>query len=350
MRHRICNYREEWRNAGVSLTLKPFLTAGLYLRRRQFGWRATLYKAATLAFCTMRLMLRLMTISRYDVVIVHREVFPLGGAFFERFAARLNPCIVFDLDDALWIPMPLAINQRKLFWDANRVAHTMSACRAVVAGNDYLAAYSRQFNPCVQVIPTPYVDLGGSAGVVAERGGPPIIVWIGNAGNEDYLEMLRNPLQRLSREQEFVLRVIGSSEISRFHLNGVRIEAFEWREDKERAWLLECAIGIMPLVDREYERGKCAFKIVQYFSAGMPVVASAVGMNCEVVEHGRNGYLVKSDDEWYIALKALLENPQRRREMGTHGYSLYRRRFTPGRNAELWLGVFDRVLSGSPSR
>ena len=343
VRHRICNYRESWRNAGVSLTLKSFLTNALYRRRRHFGLASTIFKAATFGFCTLRLIFRLTTLHRYDVVIIHREIFPLGSAFFERLAARLNPRIVFDLDDAIWLPTPLSVNQRKLFWDANRVSDTMSACQTVVSGNAYLSAYSKKFNANVQVIPTPYLDLGGTSKVADEGGAPPIIVWIGNVGNEEYLEILRKPLEQLATEFDFILRIIGSAEASRLKMSGVQTETLVWREENEQSWLLECAIGIMPLFDREYEKGKCAFKLVQYFSAGMPVVASPVGMNAEVVEHGRNGFLATSEEEWYNALKSLLSNPDQRCQMGANGYALYQQRFTPSKNAKLWLDIFHNL-------
>jgi glycosyltransferase involved in cell wall biosynthesis len=345
MRHRICGYREAWQRAGVALTIKPFLTHELFRRRRTFGLGAAIFKAAHMAFCTVRLIMRLATVHRYDVVLVHREVFPLGGAWFEKAIARLNPSTVYDMDDALWLPMPLLVDQRRLLWDAERVAETISTCTAVVAGNAFLRDYAGPRNALVKVIPTPYRDLGGRAAVDG-AGRPPTIVWIGNVGNEEYLELVREPLERLARHHDFVLRVIGSREAASVRLAGVKIEALEWRDDREAEWLLECAVGIMPLHDRDYERGKCAFKLVQYFSAGMPVVASPIGMNCEVVREGDNGFLAATPDDWYRALDRLLSDGGLRREMGASGYRTYRSRFTIEANAALWLELFARLRRG----
>ena len=346
MRHRICTYRRHWEAAGVELTVKPFLTRDLFRRRRNFGALAALYKTALVAFCTLRLLARLATVWRYDVVIIHREAFPLGGSWFERRIARFNPRTVLDIDDALWMPMPLTINQRRYLWDPQRVSQTIFACAAVVAGNAFLRGYAGPRNAMVKVIPTPYADLGGHAAVAPPPGKAPVIVWIGNVGNEEYLELVREPLERLAREHDFVLRVIGSREASRVRMRGVKIEVLEWREERERQWLLECAIGIMPLHDREYERGKCAFKLIQYLSAGMPVVASPVGMNCEVVSPGVNGYLASTPDEWYDALSRLLRDAPLRGEMARRGYEDYRQRFTPQANARLWLEIFRRLRPG----
>lgn len=347
LRHRVCAYRTYWRQAGVELALKPLLTEALYLRRRRFGGAATAYKVAMFAWCTLRLVLRLTTLRRYDAVIIHREVFPLGGAFFERLVARLNPNTVFDVDDAIWAPMPLAVDQRRGLRDPHRVADSMSVCRAVVAGNDYLAEYARQFCKDVVIVPTPCPDLGGDASRRRPESARPIIVWIGNVGNEEYLGMLAQPLARLARRFDFTLRVIGSPEARYLRMEGVQIEVREWNEQQERQWLVECAIGVMPLPDREYERGKCAFKLVQYFSAGLPVVASPVGMNAEVVRDGENGYLAYDEEGWYQALATLLGDSALRRRLGAQGYALYCERFTPERNAGDWLRLLRRICSHS---
>ena len=187
----------------------------------------------------------------------------------------------------------------------------------------------------------PELPLGGAP--LREVAGPPVIVWIGNVGNEEYLELVREPLQRLARRHDFVLRVIGSREAARLRMEGVKVEVLEWREDREAEWLLGSAIGIMPLHDRDYERGKCSFKLVQYLSAGMPVVASPVGMNTEVVEEGATGFLAATPEDWYAALDRLLADPALRQAMGKRGYEAYRRRFTPAANAQRWLELFRRL-------
>lgn len=343
VRHRIRAYEKVFSAAGVVLTLKAFLTEALYRRRRRFGIAAGAYKVAAFIFCLLRLAARMALVRNYDLVIIHREAFPLGGAFFERLVVRLNSNTIFDFDDAIWAPMPLAVNQRRRWWDPNRVSDTISACRAVVAGNEYLQAYARKYCRDVEVIPTPYPDLGGGAPVMNHAASLPIIVWIGNVGNEEYLSMLSLPLRRLAKRFDFIFRVIGSCDVMSLHLDGVRVETLEWCEDKESEWLLQCSIGVMPLEDREYERGKCSFKLVQYFSAGMPVVASSVGMNADVVRNGENGFLARTDEEWHDALASLLEDGDRRRRMGASAYASYRERFTPEINGRRWLQFLRRL-------
>jgi len=341
IRVRISIYKESWGKAGASLTIKAFMTHHFYRKRREFGRFSTLYKIAAMLFCTLRLIARLTTLWRYDVIIIHREVFPLGDAFFERIVTRINPNVIFDLDDALWAPISLTINQRNLFWSSKRFANTMVNCRSVVAGNTYLADYCRKYNSDVHIIPTPNHDLECMATRHQKQHDKPIIVWIGNTGNEGYLDMLHQPLQRLAKKYDFILRLIGGLDIESYRIPGVTIDAIIWNKEQEGQWIQESNIGIMPLLDKEYEKGKCAFKLVQYFSAGLPVVASPVGMNNDVVEQGKNGYLAKNADDWFTFLEMLITDPQTRINLGQSGYETWKGRFTPEINAKLWLKILN---------
>src|ERR1043166_2420001 len=122
----------------------------------------------------------------YQLVIIHREAFPLGPPVIERLIARLHPHTIFDLDDAMWHP-PGDVNQRGILWDPERIAKIMAAVDVVVAGNEYIRRYAERVARHVWVVPTSYEDLGGSSrdgGAASERA---IVVWIGNLGNAGYL-------------------------------------------------------------------------------------------------------------------------------------------------------------------
>ena len=97
-----------------------------------------LYKAVMIVLCTLRLLARLYSVPRYDIVIIHREIFPFGSAFFERLVIWLNPRTIYDLDDAIWLPTPLTINQRKLWWRDDRTFQIIAKCQTVVVGNQYI--------------------------------------------------------------------------------------------------------------------------------------------------------------------------------------------------------------------
>lgn len=336
-------YEKYWEEQGYHLKHKGFLTRRLYLNRRRMGALATLYKAIVVSFCLARLVLRLLFVRKKDIVIIHREICPIGNGRFERWLARSNPNTIFELDDAVWLPMPLKIDQRKLFFADNNVASIMSECAAVVAGNEYIAEYSRKHNKTVAVVPTPYPDIGGQLSS-KEVTTAPIIVWIGNVGNDEYLNLLREPLKRLAKVHDFVFRLIGSTESQDLTLDGVNLEFLAWNLESEAKWLKESSIGVMPLFDREYEKGKCSFKLIQYASAGLPLVASPVGMNTEVVSPGINGYLPNSEDEWFDALDLLLKDSEHYRSMAEKSYSMYQQRFSPDKTAKQWVDFLREDL------
>ena len=336
--HRIWAYRDDWIAHGIDLTLWPFMSDRFYVRRRRFGWFATLEKLIRFIGATIKLLVRLPSVLRYDVVIIHRELFPIGPLILERILFWLNPNVIFDVDDAIWHPPSNPVHQRRLFWSKQRVPKLLAASRAVVAGSAYLAQFARRYNDRVTIIPTPYDDLGERGNSTDPR--KPVVVWIGNLGNAEYLLTILPVLEKLAQSCGFTLRLIGGDDVRHIRSAVVDIDYCRWRRDLEAKWLKESDIGIMPLADGEYERGKCAFKLVQYFSASLPVIASPVGMNCQVIRDGVNGFLASDDDQWYQTLRTLLNDPAQRREVGQRGHQTFLERFTRSANAERWRRVF----------
>lgn len=339
-RHRVYAYAPSWAAQGVSLRVLPFMTRRFYRIRRRFSVLATLEKLLWFALCTLRLLVRLPAARSADVVLIHREAFPLGPAFVEQLIARLAPAVVFDLDDALWQPPSNRINQRGLFWNSGRVDDIVAASRHVVVGNPLLADRLRGHGRPVTTIPTPYADLAPPPRRAGADGGPPVVVWIGNDGNAWYVGEILPALERAARRLAFRLRLIGGRDIDGITSASLEIERIRWSEAAERL-LVKADIGIMPLPDRDYERGKSGFKIVQYWSAGLAVLAAAVGSNCTMIEHGRNGLLARSAEDWETSLSRLLADVQLRASLASGGRQRYLTSYTREVNAAAWLSVFE---------
>jgi glycosyltransferase involved in cell wall biosynthesis len=194
----------------------------------------------------------------------------------------------------------------------------MAAAHTVTVGNGYLAERARSAGAGrVEFIPT-VIDLDRYPETPPEdrAGGPPRVVWIGSPSSCRYLNLLRDPLMQLRKRIEFKLRIIGGTAPD---LPGVDIEAVPWSEETEVASLRECQIGVMPLFDSPWERGKCGYKLIQYMACGLPVVASPVGVNREIVRAGENGLLAGTTGEWVEVLDRLLANRDLRHEMGRAG-------------------------------
>jgi glycosyltransferase involved in cell wall biosynthesis len=345
--HRIYAYKTLLAGHNIDLTIKSFMTSRFYRYRKSSGLWATLLKLGWMVTCSFRLLINLVKVRQYDVVIIHREVFPLGRPWMEKLIIRLSRCSIYDLDDAIWFPPTTKTNQRSVLWYKPRTQEIMSSCTWVVAGNDFIKQYAELHNENVSVIPTPYDDLHPTFRKESVMENEIIITWIGNLGNAEYLQELVPIFSYLSERYPLVLRIIGGADISAIDFGSVPIELCEWSREKERDWLVNSHIGIMPLYDQGYEQGKCAFKLIQYFSAGLPVVASPVGMNKDVVLQNINGYQASSSIEWQDALERLICEAELRQDFGKNGYDLFKEQFTRELCVDSWLKVISNAIEKS---
>lgn len=253
---------------------------------------------------------------QFDVIWIEKEAlqwFPL----WSELALLKSVPYVLDYDDAVFHNYDLHSSAwvRKMY--GHRLDGLMSHAALVVAGNHYLAQRARDSGaPRVEVVPT-VIDLihypyqpKVSANVI------PRIVWIGSPSTAQYLQILREPLQELTKHHEFVLRIIGGGAVE---LPGVQVEVLPWSEGTEAENISACDIGVMPLLDSPWERGKCGYKLIQYMACGLPVVASKVGANVDIVREGENGFLVETTNEWFAALDQLLKDGSLQKRLGRVG-------------------------------
>jgi glycosyltransferase involved in cell wall biosynthesis len=190
----------------------------------------------------------------------------------------------------------------------------------VIAGNQFLADYALRFNGAVTVIPTcvdtdkfvPRRDRGAAS--AADR---LVIGWIGSPTTATYLAGIADVLRRVAERRPFTLRVSGVDEP--FGIAGVDVVNVPWSLDAEVSLFNECDVGVYPLTDDEWSRGKCGFKAIEFMACGVPVVAAAVGVNREIIQDGVNGFLASTGDEWIDKLGRLLSDPDLRRRMGAEG-------------------------------
>jgi glycosyltransferase involved in cell wall biosynthesis len=253
----------------------------------------------------------------FDLVWIEKEALPWLPSWFERWMLRDVP-YVLDYDDAIFHNYDLHSSRVVRRFLGKRIDHLMAGARLVVGGNAYLAQRGREAGaPWVEIVPT-VVDLGRYSvnPDSCSHAGPLRIVWIGSPSTTRYLDLIREPLAVLSRRFTILLRVIGADE---FSIPGVDIEVVPWSEATESASIQACDIGVMPLIDSPWEHGKCGYKLIQYMACGLPVVASPVGVNCEIVRTGENGFLADNDQAWVDALGKLLSNALLRRKMGAFG-------------------------------
>lgn len=262
-----------------------------------------------------------------DGVILQKKLFPTP---FVVLLARANPNLIFDVDDAVMFhEMERGEPVDGKFF--RRFAAITAASRIVVAGNAYLADFARAARrhnaDAVHILPTPIDTRQLAAKTDYSPQADVVIGWMGTKGNLHQLKPLANVLRDLQAQVPGLrLRIVADRGID---LPGVNIETKAWSASDEASDLRGFDIGIMPLEDSLWNRGKGGYKLLQYMAAGLPAVASPVGINADIVHAGENGFLARNEGEWHHALLALAGDARLRRRIGQaaratieEGYSL----------------------------
>jgi glycosyltransferase involved in cell wall biosynthesis len=286
----------------------------------------------------------MLSARRYDLLWMQYEALPWLPDAAERLLTPAAVPYVVDYDDAQfhrYDEHPRAMVRRVLGSKLDRV---MSRAAVVVAGNKYLAERARAANARdIEVIPSA-VDLARFPLTPAVTDGPFTIGWIGSPSSTPYLSAIAEPLREVCRAIRARVVLVGAGPVN---LPGVPIERVTWDEATETQHLESFDVGIMPLTDGPWERGKCGFKLVQYMASGRPVVASAVGANTDIVRHGQTGFLASSAQDWVRALQTLAASPDLRRSMGASGRALVEREYSTAVVREKLLQVFRRAVGGA---
>lgn len=259
-------------------------------------------------------------LGRCHAVLIHR--IPLSAS--ERSLLRKSGLpVLFDVDDAVWYavePGPGGAPQPSPRYDD--LTATMRLARRVRAGNRELAGFAESQGIPATLAPT-CVQFPEVANPPSK--GPAVVGWIGHSCNFRHLEKCAPALLRLAQERPGIrLRVVADRAPD---LPGVPVDFAPWSLEGESSMLRSMDIGIMPLEDTPWTRGKCGYKLLLYMAHGIPVVASPVGVNAELVRHGVNGYAARTEDEWVASLKELTDRPDLRAEMGRQGRAQVQGRF-----------------------
>ena len=326
-RFRVSQYVPYLREAGFDVTVSPFYS------RDYFGivYRPGNYVRKAVGFIALawRRFRELFSMRQYDVVLLYREAIPIGPPIVERWIHRLGIPIVYDFDDAIFLPAVSDANKAFSFLKhPKRVAQILRMSREVSVGNEFLAAYARQFNSHVTVIPTA-VDTNKfvpRAKALTAGRDKPVVGWIGSPTTFQYLESLKEILAEVAARQPFTLRVSGAGRA--VHFPGVDVEVAPWSMADEVSLFNTCDIGVYPLRDDDWSRGKCGFKAIQCMACGVPVVAAAVGVNREIIEDGVNSYLAATRDEWVSKLSRLIADPALRARMAAAGRHTIEERYS----------------------
>lgn len=337
-RFRYEQYIEVFVKDGFSVELYPFID--------ETGWNVLYQKGRALKKvmtmirgCRRRFGL-LFKMKKADFIFVHREMAQFGLPVFEWITAKiLRRKYIYDFDDAIWLPNYSESNARihwiKCYW---KVPFCIRWAHQVTAGNQYLADYARKYNGKVTVIPTT-IDMENHHNRTIDFQNEKITIgWTGTLTTMNYLDDIVPVLKQLEQEFDFNFMVISNKKPD-FELKSLVYK--EWNKETEIEDLSQFSIGVMPLREDKWSKGKCGFKALQYMSLGIPCVIAPVGVNTEIVKNGENGFLATDSDEVYAALRKLILDKELRKTMGFKGQQTIRERYSTSANYEKYRQLFD---------
>lgn len=285
-----------------------------FLRQAYAGKGKPAFKVVHAYLHRLFKMLRATAISNYDFIWIEKELFPFLPAWGESLLSSLKIPYVVDYDDAVFHRYDVhgSVLVRTLLGD--KIDKVMRGAALVIAGNDYLADRARQAGARrVETLPS-VVDLACYRRQPIPRGDKFTIGWIGSPSTARvHLKFIEKILSEFCHDGASRLVLVGSGDVG---FEGVPLEIRSWSEATEVDDIRSFDVGIMPLPDSPWERGKCGYKLIQCMACGLPVVASPVGVNRLIVEHGVNGFLAASPAEWIGALSILRNNYELRQTMG----------------------------------
>ena len=341
-RYRVEQYLPQLEAAGITYSLRPFWASAGY--RILYKRGNLLKKIYYFILGTASRLIDLLCIARYDMVFIHREAYPIGGAFFEKALSLIGKPVIFDFDDAIFLPASSHQNSFiKILKDPAKIMEIAKKSNYVIAGNNYLAEFAYRFNPNVKVIPTS-IDTDRFFSKTGEGFKKEVTIgWIGSGTTIKFVYAIREAIIRLSKKYDNVIfKIIGGDlDIENLH----NIVNKPWSLSEEIEDLRSFDIGIMPMADNAWTRGKCGFKTILYMSMGIPSVCSPVGVNKEIISDGENGFLADGEDEWVEKLSRLIEDKDLRARIGSTGRKTIEERYSVKVNAPEFLSIIRQAYS-----
>jgi len=291
-----------------------------------------------------------MNASHYDIIFVQREAFMTGLSYFEKKFAKSKARLVFDFDDAIW-NHDVSDANRKFGWlkDPGKTSRIIEMSDLVIAGNQYLADYASKYNKNVVIIPTTIDTQEYRSEKVNENQDKVVIGWSGSITTIRHFELAIPFLKKLREKygDKLVIKVIGDGN---YKNNGLGIIGLPWKKEDELQELSTFDIGIMPIPDDDWSKGKCGLKGLQYMALEIATVMSPVGVNSDIINDGVNGFLASDVNEWVTKVSRLIDDAGLRKQLGRAARETVEKQYSVKSQQQVYLDTFNKLLSKDKTR
>ncbi|MEA1954183.1 MAG: glycosyltransferase family 4 protein [Campylobacterota bacterium] len=323
-RYRFYNYRACFKKHDIEMEIKPFFS------KRYFQVSDKIIKLFVVLFSYLKRFISVCQIlifkKKYDLLLLEYELFPYFPAWFEYLLKKRGIKYIVDYDDAIFHKYDMHDNKIIQGLLKNKIGKVVEYADTVIVCNGYLEAYAKKYNGDTFRLPTVVLlDRYKKEMEAFQKNKDDIFVigWVGSRTTSVYILEILPAIEKFIVKYPHVRfdlvgfdrRLLSYEDAEQYHINII-----DWAEEKEIEHILNFDVGIMPLHDDPWSRGKCGFKLVQYMSCKKPVVASPVGMNCTLVQNDKNGFLVETVHEWYDAFEKLYLDENLREVMAKHNY------------------------------
>lgn len=282
--------------------------------------------------------------SNYDIIFIYRESLMVGLIIFERLFSLSKAKLIFDFDDAIWLKDVSEANiSLKWLKSPSKTKKIIKLSDVIFAGNSFLADYARQYNSQVKIVPTTINTNYHKKIHIKKKNNAICIGWTGTLTTLRYFETALPVLRKIKQKfgDKVYFKVIADFPYTVEDLN---IHTTQWKLNTEIEDLSEIDIGIMPLPDDEWAKGKCGFKALQYMALEIPTIVSPVGVNTDIIKDDFNGFLATNEDEWIEKLSLLIESEKLRDKFGKNGRQTVIQHYSYESQKNNYLKFFDEIL------
>lgn len=347
-RYRFYNYKECFSDNNISMEIKPFFPNSYFISTNNV---TKLFIVIFSYFYRFFLLLHLLLFkNRYTLVLVEYEIFPYFPAWFEYLLHKRGIRYIVDYDDAIFHKYDMSKNKIIYGLLKNKIANVMKYAEHVIVCNTYLESYAKKYNDNTFRLPTVVLldKYKKEMEAFAKKENDMFVIgWIGSRTTSVYileiLPAIKTFIDTYSNVQfdlvGFDANLLSHKELEKYHMNVIT-----WKEEKEIENILNFDVGIMPLNDDPWSRGKCGFKLVQYMSCCKPVIASPVGVNISLVKEGENGFLVKTVDEWFSAFEKLYLDKSLRNKMSENNLHKIETEYSYEKNCSAYVELIEDCL------
>ena len=307
---------------------------GLFLRKLNILIRSILIRKSNLK-----------NLKNFDVIFIQREALMIGSAYFEKKIKKFGIPIIYDFDDSIWI-LDTSEGNKKLEWlkKPDKTKEIISLSDLIIAGNKYLSEYALQFNKNVIIIPTTVDTVKFYPNHLMRNMDKIVIGWSGSITTIKHFNFLLPVLKKLMEKygEKIIFRVIGDESYINNEL-GIRGE--KWNSETEVEVLNSFDIGIMPLPNDKWAKGKCGLKGLTYMALEIPTIMSPVGVNAEIINNGVNGFLANDEHDWFNLICTLIENKALREKIGKEARKTVEDKYSVNANKEKYLNAIRGILA-----